>query len=322
VILDWLRFGKPPKRRSRPDDGAVHERESSASLDLFDDEFQKQLEYLAIVSRRIVSGRIRAERRSKKTGSGIEFADYRQYSPGDDSRYLDWNVFGRLGRLLLRLYEEEEDLTVFLLLDCSASMGFGDPCKLDYSKRLTAALAYIGLSHLDRVSVVTFRDGIVSRRPPARGKHNIFGIFDLLRPAEAEGRTDMAGTMKSFVAQNKRRGVVVLISDLFDPEGFETGINTLRYANFEPYVVQIVDSKDLSLDLLGDVILQDSENGQTRPVTVTPRLLEQYAFAYRQYLEKVSDFCTAKQVPVFVLNNRSPLADAVLRLLRHGGMVG
>src|SRR5512136_1349897 len=123
--------------------------------DLFDDEFQRKLDYLALVSRRVFAGRLRAERRTKKSGSGVEFADHRDYQPGDDFRYLDWNVYQRFGRLLLRLYEEEEDLAIYFIVDASASMAFGDGKKLRYAKKICAALAYVGLANLDRVSIVS-----------------------------------------------------------------------------------------------------------------------------------------------------------------------
>jgi uncharacterized protein (DUF58 family) len=203
-----------------------------SSDDLFDEEFQRRLEVLAIVSRKLVAGRTRAERRSRKTGSGIEFADHREYAPGDDFRYLDWNLYARTGRLLLRLYEEEEDLSVYVLLDVSRSMSFGTPRKIDYGKKLAAALAYIALANLDRVSLLTFSDEVVGRIAPTRGKNRIFKAFEFLRPIEAEGRTGTADAMRTFVAQNKRRGVAILISDLYDPQGFEGGINALRFARF------------------------------------------------------------------------------------------
>src|SRR3954471_4760057 len=114
--------------------------------DLFDEEFQRKLDYLALVSRRVFAGRLRAERRTKKTGSGIEFADHREYTAGDDFRYLDWNVYGRTGKLLLRLFEEEEDLSIYILLDCSRSMLFGEPPKFDHARKLAAAMAYVGLA--------------------------------------------------------------------------------------------------------------------------------------------------------------------------------
>lgn len=289
--------------------------------ELFDEAFQKRLEYLAIVSRRIVAGQNRADRRSKRTGGGVEFADHRQYSPGDDYRFLDWKVYGRLGRLLLRLYEEEEDLSVYILLDASASMGVGNPSKLRFAKRLTAALAYIGLSHLDRVSVVTMHDGIAARLPPTRSKGRIFGVFEFLHDVQATGKTNLARAARTFVAQNKRRGVVILISDLFDPEGFETALNTLRYAKFEPYVVQLTSAADRADHVYGDMLLVDSETGQEREVTITAGLLDQYKKAYAALCEHNREVCTRKHVPLFTLDVAADFEEAVLRMLRHGGMV-
>src|SRR5215468_8696574 len=143
----------------------------TAKRDLFDEGFLKKLEYLAIVSRKVFAGRLRAERRSRKTGAGIEFADHRDYAPGDDIRYLDWNIYGRMDKLLLRLFEEEEDLHVYLLLDASASMRTGRPPKLEYPKKVTAALSYVALANLDRVSILPFGgDEAREPLPPARGK--------------------------------------------------------------------------------------------------------------------------------------------------------
>src|SRR5262249_10171018 len=161
--------------------------------DLFDEEFLKKLEYLAIVSRKVFAGKVRAERRSRKVGAGVEFADHRDYAPGDDIRYLDWNLFGRMERLLLRLFEEEEDLHVYLLCDASGSMRTGHPPKLEYASKVAAALAYVTLSNLDRVSIVPF--GGDERRdplPPARGKGRIFKVFQFLREVEAHGSTHLA----------------------------------------------------------------------------------------------------------------------------------
>src|SRR6185295_17624536 len=136
----------------------------------FDESFLKKLEYLYVVSRKVFSGRMRAERRTRKTGSGVEFADHRNYTVGDDLRYLDWSVYGRLDKLLLRLFEEEEDLHIYLLLDASASMRLSG--KFDYAQTLCAALAYVGLAKMDRVSIVPFSEGRRERLPPARGKGN------------------------------------------------------------------------------------------------------------------------------------------------------
>lgn len=160
----------------------------SGDGELFDEGFLKKLEYLHIVSRKLFTGRTRAERRSRKVGSGIEFADHRDYAPGDDFRYLDWNIYGRMGKLLLRLFEEEEDLHIYFLLDISDSMAMGAPSKVHYGMRVAAALCYVGLANLDRVSVTTFADGLRDRLPPARGKGRIFKVLDFLRAVTPAGR--------------------------------------------------------------------------------------------------------------------------------------
>ncbi|HEY8429741.1 MAG TPA: DUF58 domain-containing protein [Sandaracinaceae bacterium] len=310
-MLGWLK-PKPKSARTTASGGGA---------DLFDEEFQRRLELLAIVSRRLAAGRTRAERRSRKTGSGIEFADHREYAPGDDFRYLDWNLYARTGRLLLRLYEEEEDLSVYVLLDVSRSMRFGAPSKLDYAKKLAAALAYVALASLDRVSIVTFSDEVVARLPPTRGKNRIFKVFDFLRPIRAEGRTGTGDAMRTFVAQNKRRGVAILVSDLYDPNGFEAGINTLRYHKFEPYVIQVFDPSEVRPPLHGDVRLVDDETGEVREVTVTPRVLERYASAHAAYRKRIADFCTGKQVPYYAVETSVPFDEAILDILRRGGLV-
>ncbi len=290
--------------------------------DLFDDEFQRKLEYLAIVSRRVFAGRMRAERRTRKTGSGIEFADHREYAAGDDFRYLDWNIYQRLGRLLLRLFEEEEDLSIYLIVDTSSSMGFGHDKKIVYAKKMAAALAYIGLANLDRVAIVTTADKVLNRMPPTRGKQRIFKVFQFLREARADGTTDLGQALRVFVSQHKRRGLAVLISDLYDPAGFEQGINVLRYNKFEPFVLHLIDRTDAAPAIRGDVRIYDCETGEEREVTVTSRVLQKYKETYEQYLTDIQAFCASKQVPYVPADIGVPFDDMVLRVLRRGGIVG
>ncbi|HKQ69418.1 MAG TPA: DUF58 domain-containing protein [Polyangiaceae bacterium] len=311
-ILDvWKRVARPASLRAPP-------RED----ELFDDDFQRKLDYLAIVSRRVFAGRMRAERRTKKSGSGVEFADHRDYVAGDDFRYLDWNVYRRFGRLLVRLYEEEEDLSIYLVVDSSSSMGFASGKKLRYAKRLSAALAYVGLANLDRITIVSTTDRICERMPTARGKARIFKVLQFLRGLSAEGSTDLGDAMKTFVAQHKRRGLVIVLSDLYDPEGFERGINVLRYNKFDPFVLHIVDESDGGLKLSGDVRIYDCETGDEREVTVTPKVLKQYRDAYRGYLADIKKFCTERQVPYVAADVEVPFDELVLRVLRRGGFVG
>jgi uncharacterized protein (DUF58 family) len=289
--------------------------------DLFDDEFQRKLDYLALVSRRVFAGRLRAERRTKKSGSGVEFADHRDYQPGDDFRTLDWSVYQRFEKLLVRLYEEEEDLAIYFILDTSSSMAFGGGEKLRYAKKVVAALAYVGLANLDRVSIVTTSDRVMERLPETRGKARIFKAFRFLRGVHAEGTTDLGDAMKTFVAQNKRRGLAVLVSDLYDPRGFERGINVLRYNKFDPFVVHVVDRAEGQPKLHGDVLVYDCETGDEREVTVTAKVLQRFGDAYAGYLAEVGRFCATHQVPTVTASVDVAFDELILRVFRRGGFI-
>jgi uncharacterized protein (DUF58 family) len=293
----------------------------AANDDLFDDEFQRKLEYLALVSRRVFAGRLRAERRTRKSGNGVEFADYRDYQPGDDFRSLDWNVYQRFDRLLVRLYEEEEDLAIYFILDTSASMAFGDARKLAYAKKIVAALAYVGLANLDRVSIVTTSDRVLERMPETRGKARIFKAFRFLKEVKAEGVTDLGDALKTFVAQNKRRGLAVLVSDLYDPAGFEKGINVLRYNKFDPFVVHVVDPIEARPKLHGDVLVYDCETGAEREVTVTAKIIDRFARAHAQYMADIDRFCATHQVPYVAARVDVPFDELILRVFRRGGFL-
>lgn len=307
-LLDIFRGG--PKKKA-----------AASDEDLFDDEFQRKLDYLALVSRRIYAGRMRAERRTKKSGSGVEFADHREYQPGDDFRYLDWNVYQRFDKLLVRLYEEEEDLAIYFILDASASMAFGDGKKLKYAKKVCAALAYVGLANLDRVSIVSTSDQVMDRMQHTRGKARIFKVFRFLREVDPRGVTDLHDALKTFVAQNKRRGLAVLVSDLYDPAGFERGINVLRYNKFDTFVVHVVDPSEYAPKLAGDVLVYDCETGDEREVTVTPKVLERFEHAARAYQGEVERFCTTHQVPYISADVNVSFDELILRVFRRGGFL-
>ncbi|WP_428268350.1 DUF58 domain-containing protein [Haliangium sp.] len=288
---------------------------------LFDEAFLKKLEYLHVVSRKIFTGGLRAERRMRKVGSGIEFADHRRYTWGDDFRYIDWNVYGRVDKLLLRLFEEEEDLHIYLLLDASRSMLIGEPLKLHYAMQVTAALAYVGLANLDRVAIVPFSDHIHGRLPPARGKNRIFKVFEFLRNVEVGGDTDLGACIDKLVHQHKRRGLAVLISDFYDPRGFEEALNTLRYNKFEPFVLQVFDRKEAEPTLHGDLALVDCETGEVKEVTVSRALLDAYTREHEKFCAELRDFCTARAVPYFRTHTQVPFDDLILRIFRSGGFL-
>ncbi len=289
--------------------------------DLFDDDFQRKLDYLALVSRKVFTGRMRAERKTKKSGSGIEFADHREYQPGDDFRYLDWNVYQRFGRLLVRLFEEEEDLSIYFIVDASDSMKFGDGAKLKQAKRIAAALAYVGLANLDRVCIVSTTDKVLDRMQETRGKARIFKVFRFLRELQPEGQTDLRAALKTFVAQHKKRGLVVLISDLYDPQGFEEGINVLRYNKYDPFVIHVTDTREKKPDLFGDVLLYDCETGDEREVTVTRGILDRFAEIHDEYVHEIERFCASRQVPYTQADVSQPFDELILRVFRRGGFL-
>lgn len=288
---------------------------------LFDQDFLEKLEYLLLVSKKILSGQNRAERRSRKIGSGIEFADYREYMPGDDLRHIDWNLYARLQKLFLRLFEEEEDLYIYLLLDISPSMRLGEPSRLDYGLRVAAALSYIALSNLDRVSLYTFGEAIHSRLPPSRGKNNIIKVLRFLESIPDSKLTSTEDSLKSFIHQTTRRGVAVLISDLFDPKGYTQALNLLRYHKYETYVIHLYDERDLDTELRGDVELFDHETGETLVTTLTPKMMDAYRKAFDDFCKEIEQFCLKSEISLFRADVRIPFEDLVLNIFRRGGFL-
>ena len=302
----------PSQKKNRADD----------RRELFDEKFLKTLEHLHMVSRKVFAGALRAERRTKKVGSGIEFADHRTYSRGDDFRYIDWNLYGRLDKLLLRLFEEEEDLYIYILVDVSDSMSIGSPLpKLHYAMQVGAALTYVGLANLDRVAIVPFGDRLIDRLPPSRGKNRIYRVFEFLSKCDIGGKTEIAECMKDFVAQNKRRGLAVVISDFYDPKGFEQGINTLRYNKFEPFVLQVYDKREAEPHLHGDLALVDCETGDIREVTISKAILESYMREHEKYCQELDDFCSKRAIPFFRTHTSIPFDELVLKIFRSGGFL-
>jgi uncharacterized protein (DUF58 family) len=261
-------------------------------MELFDSAFLQRLEYLSLVSRRVFRGALLAQRRTMQAGGGIEFADHRPYTVGDDLRYLDWSVYARHEQLLLKRFQEEEDLHVYLLLDCSRSMEFGSPRKFDLARQVAAALAYIALADLDRVSVTAFAGEIVADFPLTRGKNRILSLLKFLESlAPQPGETDLARAAGSFVHRTQRRGLAVVISDMFDPRGYERGLDLLRHRRYEPHLVQIFDPSEAEPSYLGDLELIDVENSDVRQVTVTERALRTYRRLFDDFQTSLARYC-------------------------------
>lgn len=290
-------------------------------MGIFDEEFLKKIEYLYVVSKKVFTGKLRAERKTRKAASGMEFADHRNYAPGDDFRALDWRVYGRTEKLLIRLFEEKEDLSIYFLLDVSGSMKFRNEIKLNYARRMAAALGYIGLCNQDRVSMCAFNDKVVGRLPVMSGRGQIFKVFQFLEKLQSDGATSFEDAFKGFAAQTTRRGVVVILSDFENPTGFEKALNFLHYQQFETYVVHIVDDEIMKTKAYGDVSLVDSETGETLDITLTPGIIAQYKKLHETLCLKMEAFCVARRMLYFRTPVSEPFDDIVLKVFRAGGFL-
>ncbi len=261
-----------------------------------------------------------AQRRTKQMGGGIEFADHRQYTPGDDFRYLDWNIYARHDELLLKRFQEEEDLHVYLLLDCSASMSTGEPPKFDLARQVTAALAYIALADLDRISVYAFANGVLHHFPLTRGKARILSLMRFLESLTADGdATNMTRLAKEFVIRAPRRGLALVLSDLYDPGGFRNGLDVLRHQKYETHVVQLHGSAEAEPKMLGDVELQDVETGDIRKITVTEKHLKNYREVFQAFLTSITEYCSAYGLGCTITNTDVSFDKLVLGMMRAAG---
>jgi uncharacterized protein (DUF58 family) len=290
---------------------------------LFDSDFLQKLEYLSLVSKRVFRGTLLAQRRTMQLGGGIEFADHREYTPGDDFRYLDWNLYARHEELLLKRFQEEEDLHVYLLLDCSRSMAFGTPPKFDFARQVTAALAYIALADLDRVAVTAFAEDIVADFPLTRGKGRILALLKFLEELQPQGTdTNLGRVVTGFVHRNQRRGLAVVVSDLYDPAGFERGLDLLRHRRYEPHVIQIHDRREAEpTDMLGDLELYDVETLQGRKVTITERNLRQYRKLFAAFQQSVQHYCNQYGLGCTRTSTEIPFDQLILKMMRAAGAV-
>ena len=288
---------------------------------IFDREFLKRLEALSIVSRRVGTGQAKGERRTVRKGSGVEFMDYRPYTVGDDLRYVDWNIYSRLDRLLLKLYVEEEDMCLHLLVDGSASMGFGDPPKLDYALQIAAALGYIGLTNLERVALGLLSNDSARTLRPLRGRGQILPILEFLSGATAGGATALNASLAGYALRSRVPGVAVVFTDLLDPGGYADGLKALLQHRLEVFLLHVVSQEELEPRLQGDLTLLDAEGGATREVSVDRWALERYQERLRHHFAAAELFCARHGIDYLRTSTTVPFQDLILRHLRHGGFL-
>ena len=283
---------------------------------MFDSAFLKKLEYLSLVSRRVFQGYLLANKRTRQIGSGIEFADHRNYNFGDDLRYLDWNVYARFGSELIRRFEEEKDMHVYFLLDCSKSMATGVPNKFEYARQVTAALAYIALADLDRICIVAFADKLYQIFPTIRGKHHILSLIRFLESLETVGSTtDLATSMREFVNRKQHTGLAVVIGDFYDPNGFKPGLDVLRYRNYEPHIIQIHDALEADPSFRGDRQLHDVETGEMHEVTISENLIRRYKQKFASFLNEIKRYGVDNGLNCMVSSTAIPFDEMILQML-------
>jgi uncharacterized protein (DUF58 family) len=280
-----------------------------------------QLERLELVTRKVFRGRMKGERRSKRKGQSVEFADFRQYAPGDDLRTLDWNLYARLDKLIIKLFLEEEDLHFFTLIDASLSMDFGKPTKLDYAKQLAAALGFVGLIRTDRVRIETLGQNVRHRGPVLRGRRGVWRMLEYLDGIEAGESLSLAEGVKNFCLRNSGKGIVVLITDLMDKTGYEAGLRYLVSQQMDVYVIHVLSQEELDPDVKGDLRLVDVEDEDVAEITVSVPLLARYKSTLNAFVAGAQEFCNRRGMNYLLANNQTPVKDLIGSYLRRRGLV-
>ena len=307
----------------------------------------RQLEQFQLLAARRAKSSARGERRSRARGQSVEFADYRNYVPGDDFRYLDWNLYGRLERLFLKLYEEERELPVRIFLDASESMTFGEPRKFDFARQIAAAVGYVALCGFDRVSVIPFPDRTSGTTPDStvgsvvpetpitgpeaaargalravRGRKCALQFFQNISALTAGGRADLNAALRRGAMEARQSGVAVVLSDFLDPAGYEAGLSALVGRGFHVNLVQILAPEELNPATYGDLRLVDSETGGVQEVTFGRFRLKAYQQMVQNFLQRMREFCSGRGINFFTAGSDTDLQDLLLKQLRSAEVWG
>jgi len=301
-------------------------------------ELLRRLEQFQLLAARRAKSSAKGERRSKARGQSVEFADYRNYVHGDDFRYLDWNLYGRLDRLFLKLYEEERELPVRIFLDASESMTFGEPRKFDFARQVAAAIGYVALSGFDRVSVIPFpafpTNGETGQAPntmelavrgalrSVRGKKSAMQFFQNLTALTAGGAANLNEALRRGALEARQAGVAVVLSDFLDPAGYDTGLTALVGRGFQVDIVQILAPEELSPTTYGDLRLVDSETGAMQEVTFGRYRLKGYQQTLQNFIQRLREFCQGRGINFFTASSTTPLEELLLKQLRQAEVWG
>lgn len=292
--------------------------------DLIDGRLMAKLDQIDVVSRKIFQGKIQGERRSKRRGQSVEFADFRPYVHGDDLRFVDWNIYGRLDRLFLKMFLEEEDLSLILAIDASASMDWGNPNKFEYVRRLAMALGYIGLANHNRVTLVSFNGGGMRRLSNLRGRRRTSEMGRWLLEMEPAGDAGFSDAMRSIALSRQGRGVMVVLSDFMLREGHDRGLRYLAGRGYDLFLMQVLSPEELDPGqhgLAGDLRLEDIEDGSTAEITVSGGLLRQYRERLDAHLAAIRDFAIRRSMTHIVIDTATDMDVLLMEYLRRRGLL-
>ena len=292
-----------------------------AASTLLSPELLAQLERLELVTRKVFRGRMKGERRSRRKGQSVEFADFRNYVPGDDLRFIDWNLYARLEKLFLKLFLEEEDLHFYALIDASASMSFGEPTKLQFAKQLAASLGFIGLCRADRVKIEALGGTRTRPGPVLRGRQSLWRMLQYVETLEPGLNVPLAAGVKDFCLQNSGKGILVLISDLLDKTGYESALRFLLAQDLDVYVIHLLSPEELEPDIKGDLRLVDCEDQDIAEITVSRPLLDRYRRTLAAFIDGAREFCTRRGINYLMTSTRTPVDQLVSSYLRQRGLV-
>jgi len=285
--------------------------------DLLDPKFMARLDSLDLLSRKILQGKLQGERRSKRRGQSVEVAAHRPYVVGDALRFVDWNIYGRLEHLFLKLFLEEQDLTVHVLVDTSASMGFGEPAKGLFARRLAAALGYVSLANNNRLTISLFGDGIRVQLPNMRGRNYLPQMAEMLLGAECDGLSDFEKACRAAIASRIGCGVTIVVSDFLFKQGYEAALRRLIGARYDLYVIQVLSPQEISPERAGDLKLLDIEDADTAEITVSAALIKYYKRNLAAWCDELRNFCTNRGAVYVQANSADSVESLVLNYLRR-----
>ena len=301
----------------------THQRPSKVD-ELLGSSLMASLDRLDIIARKIFSGKIQGERRSKRRGVSVEFADYRQYVAGDDLRFIDWNVYARLDRLFMKIFLEEEELTVGIAIDASASMEFGNPNKFDFARRLAMSLGYIALSSHNRASLFSFSERGVERLTALRGRRRTRDMGQWLLELTPGGGTNFVDACKTLSTARRGRGVLIVISDCLSQEGISQGLKYLAGGGWDVFLMQTLSPEELDPEhegMEGDVRLEDAETGHACEITVTTPLIETYKSHLHDYCEEIRSQCARLGVGSARISTDIDMEQLLIEYLRSRGLL-